>query len=136
MNEAVGTRVPIEKEGDIVAVRQAVRTMATALGFGVTDVTRIVTAASELARNVFLYAGSGVMTSRAVNCRGTTGIELVFEDAGPGIPDIGLALQEGYSTSGGLGLGLPGSRRLMDEMDLRSEAGKGTTVTARKWRSR
>jgi serine/threonine-protein kinase RsbT len=125
--------VPIRSEHDIIAARRAVRDLATRLSFGVTDVTRIVTAASELARNIFLYAGAGAMRWSTLdqNCGG--GIELTFEDSGPGIPDIELAMKPGYGTSRGLGLGLPGARRLMDEMEIHSEVGKGTTVTVRKW---
>jgi serine/threonine-protein kinase RsbT len=117
-----------------VSARRAVREAATQLGFGVTDVTRIVTAASELARNVFKYAGQGVMRWRPLEEGRQRGIELRFEDHGPGIEDVGRALEEGYSTGGGLGMGLPGARRLMDEMEIHSAVGQGTTVTLRKWR--
>ncbi len=125
--------VPIEHEGDIITVRRSVRETATRLGFGITDVTRIVTAASELARNIVLYAGSGVLEWRALRKNNRVGLELAFIDHGPGIPDTTLAFQEGYSTSGGLGMGLPGSRRLMDELELKTGAGQGTTVIIRKW---
>lgn len=125
--------ISIRSEGDIVASRKAVRDVAVNLGFGVTDVTRIVTAASELARNSFIYAGAGVMRWRILSNGCKSAIELVFEDGGPGISDIPLAMQEGYTSSGGLGMGLPGTRRLMDEMEIDSEPGKGTTVTVRKW---
>jgi serine/threonine-protein kinase RsbT len=124
----------IEAESDIVAARRVVREAATQLGFGVTDVTRIVTAASELARNVFKYAGKGVMRWRPLEDGSRCGIELRFEDCGPGIEDVARALEEGYSTGGGLGMGLPGARRLMDEMEIRSIVGNGTTVTLKKWR--
>lgn len=123
----------IQSEGDIVMARTAVRTAATALGFGITDVTRIVTAASELTRNIYLYAGSGVMRWRSISRDGRVGLELVFADNGPGISDIAKAMKEGYSSGKGLGLGLPGSKRLMDEMAVQSEVGKGTTVEVRKW---
>jgi serine/threonine-protein kinase RsbT len=126
--------VTIASEVDIVSARKAVREAAVELGFGVTDVTRIVTAASELARNTFLYAGSGLMRWRRLSSAGKSAIELVFEDSGPGISDIASAMQEGYTSSGGLGMGLPGTKRLMDEMEISSEPGKGTTVTVRKWR--
>ena len=129
-------QVRIETEGDIVAVRKAVREAAAALHFGVTDITRIVTAASELARNVFHYAGSGFMRWRRLNSPLNGGLELVFTDQGPGIPDVSKALEVGYTTRGGLGLGLPGTKRLMDEMDIVSARGKGTTVTVRKWLKR
>ena len=126
----------IDEEVDIVAVRKAVREASAAGGFGVTDVTRIVTSASELARNVYAYAGSGVMRWRLLNTNGRSGIELTFEDHGPGIADLDQAMTEGYTSGGGLGMGLPGSKRLMGEMEIESEAGKGTMVTVRKWLGR
>lgn len=126
--------VRIHLEGDIVVVRKTVRNVSTQMGFGITDVTRIVTAASELARNIFLYAGSGVMQWHTLQSKDKIGIELSFIDHGPGIPNISLVMQEGYTTSGGLGMGLPGSKRLMDELDVQSELEKGTTVTVRKWK--
>lgn len=128
-----GERV-IDSEADIVHVRRLLREAATALGFGIADVTRVVTAASELARNIVHFARQGRVRWRAVDRGAEVGIEIVFEDQGPGIPDVGAALREGWSTSGGAGLGLPGSRRLTDELELRSEPGRGTTVTIRKWR--
>jgi serine/threonine-protein kinase RsbT len=127
-------QVRIDSEGDIVTARKVVRDAAVAIGFGVTDVTRIVTAASELTRNVFRYAGSGVLYWQKLNASNRVGIELTFEDHGPGIPDIEQAMEIGYTTGGGLGLGLPGARRLMDEMKVESEVGKGTRVTVKKWR--
>ena len=123
----------ITSENDIVMARKVVRDAATTLGFGITDVTRIVTSASELTRNIYHYAKSGVMHWRVLN-RGTdTGLELTFEDQGPGIPDVEKAMEMGYSTGKGLGMGLPGSKRLMDEMTIESTVGKGTTVVVRKW---
>ncbi|MCL4531983.1 MAG: anti-sigma regulatory factor [Actinobacteria bacterium] len=133
--EAEG-QVSIRSEGDIVEVRRKVREEATCLGFGITDVTRIVTAASELARNIYLYAGSGVMTWRSLDSPERVGLELVFIDSGPGIADQEQAMQPGYSTSGGLGLGLPGAKRLMDEFEIESVPGSGTKVTGRKWLTR
>ncbi len=126
--------VLIVDESHIVTVRKTIREAATALGFGLTDVTRIVTAGSELARNIFHYAGSGVMRWNEVETGDRIGIQLVFEDHGPGIADIDQAMEPGYSTSGGLGMGLPGTRRLMDEMEMQSQVGIGTKVTVRKWR--
>lgn len=123
----------IGSENDIVMARRAVRDAAAHLSFGVTDITRIVTAASELARNIYLYAGSGVMRWSGLEHNGGAGIELTFEDHGPGIADVEQAMQAGYSTGAGLGLGLPGAKRLMDEMEVRSKVGDGTTVTLRKW---
>ncbi len=130
---AEGGRVLIGSESDIVIIRKTVREAASGLGFGITDVTRIVTAASELARNVFQYAGTGVMEWRTIDTGDAVGIELSFVDEGPGIADTEQVMRPGYSTSGGLGLGLPGAQRLMDEMEIESEVGKGTRVTVRKW---
>jgi serine/threonine-protein kinase RsbT len=133
MNQVQQDEFRIESESDIVMARQVVRSAATNLGFGITDVTRIVTAASELTRNIYQHAKSGVMHWRLLN-RGTgVGLELVFEDHGPGIPDITKAMEAGFSTGNGLGMGLPGSKRLMDEMTIESAVGKGTTVVVRKW---
>lgn len=131
-NDHMGS-VSIVSESDIVQARKIVRTLTADVGFGITDVTRIVTAASELARNIFHYAGGGTMTLRTVNANGNGGIELVFEDEGPGIADIDKAMEPGFSTRGGLGMGLPGTKRLMDEMEIQTEVGKGTRITVRKW---
>lgn len=131
---AVDEAVPIGTEGDVVVARRAVREAANRMGFGVTDTTRIVTAASELARNIVKYAGSGTMSIRSVELGPASGIEIEFSDRGPGIQDIDKAMSEGYSTTGGLGMGLPGAKRLMDEMNVRSKAGEGTRVVVRKWR--
>jgi len=123
----------IKSENDIVSARRAVREAAIQLGFGQTDVTRIVTAASELARNTFKYAGEGVMLWRRIETGSRIGLELQFVDRGPGIQDIDLAIQNGFSTSGGLGMGLPGARRLMNDLEIESAPGQGTVVTVRKW---
>jgi serine/threonine-protein kinase RsbT len=136
MNAKRAGEVRIHSESDIVATRRTVRTAATQLGFGLTDVTRIVTAASELARNVFRYAGSGIMRWQALDTGGRIGIELTFEDGGPGITDIEQAMEAGYTSGGGLGIGSPGAKRLMDEFEITSEVGKGTIVTAKKWHKR
>src|SRR5262245_56593948 len=136
MNAEHAGEVRIHSESDIVETRRTIRMAATQLGFGITDVTRIVTAASELARNVFLYAGAGTMRWQAVDMGSTIGIELTFEDHGPGISDIEQAMEAGYTSSGGLGMGLPGAKRLMDEFEIASEIGKGTVVTAKKWHRR
>ncbi|MEG6520359.1 anti-sigma regulatory factor [Desulfotomaculum sp. 1211_IL3151] len=134
MNEDTRGEVVINNESDIIVVRKKVREAATLLNFSLTDVTRIVTAASELARNVFLYAGSGVMKWQTLKSSNTVGIMLSFKDSGPGITDLELVMNDGYSTSRGLGLGLPGSRRLMDDMEITSQVGKGTTIVVKKWR--
>jgi serine/threonine-protein kinase RsbT len=133
MTESVQGEVRIDAETDIVAARRAVRDLAQKAGFGATDTTRIVTAASELARNVYKYAGQGVMYWRLLSDGRLEGIELRFEDRGPGIANIDEALQEGFSSGKGLGLGLPGAKRLMDEMEIRSAVGQGTTVIVKKW---
>ena len=133
MNEPHQGEFRITSENDIVMARKVVRDAATTLGFGLTDVTRIVTAASELTRNIYHYAKSGVMHWRALNQDSRVGLELTFEDSGPGIPDVEKAMEPGFSTGKGLGMGLPGSKRLMDEMTIESTVGKGTTVVVRKW---
>ena len=133
MNELHQGEFRITSENEIVTARKVVRDAATALGFGITDVTRIVTAASELTRNIYHYAKSGVVRWRELNHGTDVGLELTFEDQGPGIPDIEKAMEAGFSTGKGMGLGLPGSKRLMDEMTIESTVGKGTTVVVRKW---
>jgi len=127
-------RVSIDCDADIVAARQKGRELASHCGFPSTDLAVVATAISELARNIVRYAARGEVTLRLVDNNGKRGIEVVAADDGPGIPDIGLAMQDGYSTSGGLGLGLPGTRRLMDEFEITSDFGKGTTVTVRRWK--
>ncbi|MEV7805121.1 anti-sigma regulatory factor [Microbispora sp. NPDC088329] len=125
--------LPITTNGDVVLVRQQVRTAAAEIGLSLVDQTKIVTAASELARNALVHAGGGRVRIEVVANGPRSGLRLVFTDNGPGIPDIEQALTEGWSTGGGLGLGLSGSRRLMDEFDLVSVPGEGTTVTVTKW---
>ena len=125
--------VAITSDQDIITVRKVTRAEAKDLGFGITDLTRIITAASELARNIFLYAGAGTMTCRRVSANGRQGLELSCEDQGPGIEDLDAAMRPGVSSSRGLGLGLPGARKLMDEMEVKSSPGEGTSVTVRKW---
>ena len=119
---------------DVVRVRQAVRAHAAALGFSIVDQTKIVTAASELARNTFEHGGGGVCTIDVLDENGRVGLRLTFEDHGPGIADVAQALADGYTTGKGLGLGLSGSRRLVNEFDLRSTVGEGTRVTVVRWR--
>ena len=133
MNETHQGEFHIESEGDIVAARRVVRNAATALGFGITDVTRIVTAASELTRNIYQYARRGIMRWQVLSRAGGAGLELTFEDQGPGIPDVPKAMELGFTTGKGLGMGLPGAKRLMDEMTIESRVGQGTTVVVRKW---
>jgi serine/threonine-protein kinase RsbT len=131
---APGGVLPITSNQDVVQVRQSVRAAAAAAGMSLVDQTKIVTAASELARNTFVYGGGGsVRVEQVVNPRGRAGVRLVFTDTGPGISDVEQALTEGWTTGGGLGLGLPGARRLVDEFELETGAGEGTTVTVTKW---
>ncbi|HZP40215.1 MAG TPA: ATP-binding protein [Candidatus Binatia bacterium] len=118
---------------DVVAVRQAVREWAIGVGFGLVDQTKVVTAASELARNVVQYGGGGVVRLEALNGP-RRGLRLVFEDDGPGIADVEQALRDGFTTGSGLGLGLGGARRLVNEFRIESEPGKGTRVTITRWK--
>ena len=127
-------RVAIDRDVDIVSARQKGRELASHCGLPPTDLAVVATAISELARNIVRYAVRGEIILRLVDDHGKRGIEVVADDDGPGIPDVSLAMQDGYSTSGSLGLGLPGVRRLMDEFEITSDFGKGTTVTVRKWK--
>jgi serine/threonine-protein kinase RsbT len=127
-------RVAINSDQDIVLARQKGRAMAAELGFSSGDSTLIATAISELARNIVSYARQGEITLKGVQGSSRVGILVVAEDDGPGIPDIRQALRDGFSTSGSLGLGLPGVRRLMDEFEITSQPGQGTTVAVKKWR--
>ena len=126
-------RVAINREPDIVVARQQGRDLAAALGFSLGDLALIATAISEITRNVIAYATRGEMTVRVVRHGTRRGLEVVVQDEGPGIVDLQRAMQDGYSTGGGLGLGLPGARRLMDEFDIDSQVGRGTRVVMRKW---
>jgi len=126
--------VAVGSDVDIVTARQKGRELAAQCGLSATDLAVVATAISELARNIVRYAVRGEVILRRVDNGTKRGIEVVATDDGPGISDVPLALQDGYSTSGGLGLGLPGVRRLMDEFDIVSRFGKGTTVTVKKWR--
>jgi serine/threonine-protein kinase RsbT len=127
--------VPIRSESDIVAARHYGRALAMQLGFAATDATLVATAISELARNIILYAGWGWILLRTLEMGRRPGVLVIARDDGPGIADPHRALAGGYSTSGGLGLGLCGVRRLVDEFDLTSEPGRGTTVTFKKWKA-
>jgi serine/threonine-protein kinase RsbT len=125
--------VGILSEADIVTARQQGRTLAARLGFSLTESTLVATAISELARNILLYAGTGTIVLQSIDDAARRGILIVASDHGPGIVDVRQALAGGYSTSGGLGLGLCGVRGLVDDFDLVSDVGAGTTVTLRKW---
>lgn len=126
-------RVPIRSDADIVVARQEGRALAAKVGFLGSDLTVIATAISEVARNIVQYAREGEIVLLALNEAGKRGLLVVAQDQGPGIPDIEKAMQDGFSTGGSLGLGLPGARRLMDEFELNSKLGKGTTITMKKW---
>ena len=132
MSEAY--RVAITTDADVVTARQRARSMGGELGFTSTDLTLLATAISEVARNITAYAGEGEVRLRIVRgTNGRQGIEVIASDEGPGIANVELALQDGYTTGGGLGLGLPGARRLVDEFELRTTPGEGTTVRLVKW---
>lgn len=127
-------RVAIQREADIVLARQAGRQLAAQLGFSSTDQTLIATAISEVARNIVVYANHGEIVLTRAEDGGRVGIQVQAIDSGPGIDNKDLAMRDGYSTKNSLGLGLPGARRLMDDFDLASELGRGTTVTMKKWK--
>ncbi len=125
--------VAVSTDGDVVMARQTGRQVAEEVGFTGSDLTVISTAISELARNIIQYADHGEIVVAPVNEKGKSGIVVIAKDSGPGIPDIDLAMRDGYSTGVGMGLGLPGARRLMDEFAISSEIKKGTTVMMKKW---
>lgn len=127
--------LPIRSTHDIVRIRQAVRRRAGELGFGLVDQTKMITAASELARNALDHGGGGDMRMETVDDGRRQGLRLVFEDQGPGIENLDRALRDGYSTGAGLGLGLSGAGRLVNEIDVDSEPGRGTRVTITRWTS-
>jgi serine/threonine-protein kinase RsbT len=127
------TRVAVDRDADIVTVRQKGRDLATRAGLSGTDLTLVATAISEVSRNIVVYAQRGEIILSMAQKSGKRGIMVVARDNGPGIPNIEQAMRDGFSTGKSLGLGLPGARRLMDEFDIVSEVGKGTTVTMKKW---
>ncbi len=128
-------RVAIRSSEDVVKVRQQTRVLAVAAGLGLVDQTKIITAASELARNVVDYGEEGEVRMEVIEEGGRRGVRLAFEDRGPGIPDIQAALKDGFTTGSGLGLGLGGSRRLVNEFSIESKVGVGTKVTIVRWKS-
>lgn len=132
-NYMVDSSVEIQTEWDIVEARQLGRNEAKKIGFGAVDQARITTAISELARNIYLYTDSGSVSIGMIESDGKKGIIIMANDEGPGIEDVRLVMQDGYSTSQGLGAGLPGVRRLMDEFEIQTELNKGTTVSIIKW---
>lgn len=125
--------VEIQTEWDIVAARQLGRNVAKELGFGTVDQARITTAISELARNIYLYAGQGKIEIQRLTENGINGILIIAADSGPGIPDVRKVMEDGFSTSGGLGAGLPGVKRLMDDFKIETTLGEGTDIRATKW---
>jgi serine/threonine-protein kinase RsbT len=131
---ADATHVVIAHDGDIVEVRRRGRELAQSIGFSGSELTIIATAISEIARNIVVYADHGEISLSIADHGGRRGILVVARDEGPGIPDIQSAMRDGYSTGNSLGLGLPGARRLMDDFEIMSTVGEGTTVTMRKWK--
>ncbi len=127
-------RVSITRDSDIVDARQKGRELAVQLGFVGSELTLLATAISEIARNIVVYAHEGEIVLDIVERDGARGVSVVARDQGPGIPDIEAALQDGFSTGKSLGLGLPGARRLVDDFEIVSDVGKGTTITMRKWK--
>lgn len=134
MNAVAEVRVPVTDDSGVVSARHQGRAMAQELGFSPVELTLIATAISEIARNIAVYAGSGEILLDKVRDGDRSGIRIVARDKGPGIPDVDRALQDGYSTGKSLGLGMPGARRLMDEFEVVSTVGEGTTVTMTKWK--
>ena len=132
MNGQAG-HLEVITDQDVVRVRQLVRTEAVAVKLSLVDQTKLVTAASELARNTLVYGGGGTVEVSRVDNGRRQGIRIVFADHGPGIADLDLAFTDGYTTGGGLGLGLSGARRLVDEFDIDTEVGQGTSITVTKW---
>ena len=127
-------QMPIQTDEDVVLVRQAVRKWSVEMGFSLIDQTKIVTAASELARNTLIHGGGGQLSLEAHNDESRRGLQLTFEDHGPGIPNVEQALKDGFTTGGGLGLGLGGAKRLSNEFQIDSRPGEGTRITIARWK--
>jgi len=126
--------LPVQSEQDVVAARQAIRKAAQQIGFSIVDQTKIVTAASELARNALVYGGGGLLEWETVASNGKQGLKLTVSDKGPGIENMTLAMKDGWTSGGGLGLGLPGTKRLVNDFKITSERGVGTTVIVTRWK--
>lgn len=133
MQNTKASRQPVKTEEDVVKVRQTTRLLARQSGLNLVDQTKIVTAASELARNTLLYGGGGDVLIEVIEDNGRRGVRLTFEDQGPGIPDVELAMKDGYTSGTGLGLGLSGAKRLTNEFRINSRVGEGTRVTIARW---
>ena len=134
MQTTKSERLPLASEHDILVARQAVRRLAQELGFSLVDQTKIVTATSELARNAVIYGGGGTMLAETVVDDNRKGLRLTFADEGPGIPDLDLAMKDGWSSGTGLGMGLSGTKRLMNDFAIDSRPGAGTRITIAKWK--
>lgn len=128
-------KLPIQKEQDVVLFRNRIKELATKIGMSLVNQTKLITAASELVRNMLRYGGGGTTHLEIISKNSIPGVRLVFADQGPGIKDVTLAMKDGYSTGKSLGLGLPGAKRLVNEFDIKSELGKGTTVTIIRWKN-
>jgi serine/threonine-protein kinase RsbT len=125
----------IAKELDMVVFRNRLKEFAVKIGMGLVNQTKLITAASELSRNMLRYAGGGVVLIEIINAQRQNGLRVTFSDTGPGIPDVAEAMKDGFSTGKSLGLGLPGAKRLVSDFDIRSTVGKGTTITIIKWKN-
>lgn len=134
MSASVGDTLPLRNDHDIVMARQLVRKLSLELSFSLVDQTKIITAASELARNTVLHGGGGTMSWEVVLDGARKGLRLVFEDKGRGIPNMELAMKDGWTSGTGMGMGLPGTRRLVNDFDIQSKPGEGTRVTIARWR--
>jgi serine/threonine-protein kinase RsbT len=134
LDSKVDITIPIKRDTDIVLACQKGRTLAAHLGLTGNDQVSVVIAVSEIARNILRYAERGTIVFKSIQENETPGIMVIAQDEGPGITDLNLVLQDGYSTGGGLGLGLSGAKRLMDDFEIVSEVGRGTTITMKKWR--
>ncbi|HET9695282.1 MAG TPA: anti-sigma regulatory factor [Terriglobales bacterium] len=134
MTPAIPDKLPLRNSGDILLVRQTVRAKAVELGFTLVDQTKIITAASELARNTVDYGGGGIVAIETLLDGARKGLRLSFEDQGPGIPDLNLAMKDGWTSGNGLGLGLSGAKRLMSDFSITSKVGEGTKVVITRWK--
>lgn len=134
MDNGNESQVDVIEEAHLVTVRNMTRVFAKAMNFNLVEETKLVTAVSELSRNMIIYAGGGCMRIEKVAVEDKNGIRITFSDNGPGIENLELAMQDGYSTKNGLGLGLPGTKRLVSDMEIDSEVGKGTRITITKWK--